>query len=187
MARVELYIDDHALRETARALLEHGGHRVVDRDGEVLLAQSPRRARDLMQRHRPLLMFAGIADVAEAVALMRQGAFGYVLLPLQPGELDLMVSRAAAEVPQAAGKAPHSKIIGPSISPPDRSGDASLRELEKTAILTAIRNAGGNKTRAARVLGIGRNTLWRKIREYNLEDLSPRRRRPHQKPGRSSG
>jgi DNA-binding NtrC family response regulator len=41
-----------------------------------------------------------------------------------------------------------------------------LDELEKQAILRALEETGGNKTQAARVLGIGLRTLHRKIKQY---------------------
>ena len=39
-------------------------------------------------------------------------------------------------------------------------------ELEKRAILNAVREAGGDKLLAARLLGIGKTTLYRKLIEY---------------------
>lgn len=44
----------------------------------------------------------------------------------------------------------------------------SLKELEKAYILECLRKKSWNRTAAARVMGIGRNTLWRKLREYNI-------------------
>lgn len=44
----------------------------------------------------------------------------------------------------------------------------SLAEAEQLAILTAGRAAHGNLTQAARFLGIGRTTLWRKMKEIGL-------------------
>lgn len=43
-----------------------------------------------------------------------------------------------------------------------------LRELERRAVVRALREAGGDKTAAARLLGIGKTTLYRKVKEYNL-------------------
>ncbi|PMP94029.1 MAG: sigma-54-dependent Fis family transcriptional regulator, partial [Thermodesulfobacterium geofontis] len=45
----------------------------------------------------------------------------------------------------------------------------SLRELEKRAILEALRKTGGNKKKAAELLGISLRTIYYKIKEYNLE------------------
>jgi DNA-binding NtrC family response regulator len=44
-----------------------------------------------------------------------------------------------------------------------------LHELEKRAILDAIRYTRGDRSTAATLLGIGRTTLYRKMKEYNLE------------------
>ncbi len=52
-----------------------------------------------------------------------------------------------------------------SLSP---EGIIPLRELEKRAILRALEELGGDKMMAARLLGIGKTTLYRKLREYQL-------------------
>lgn len=44
---------------------------------------------------------------------------------------------------------------------------------EKARILHAIKHAGGNKSAAARMLGIGRATLWRKIRKWQFPPEIP--------------
>jgi DNA-binding NtrC family response regulator len=44
----------------------------------------------------------------------------------------------------------------------------SLREAERLAIARAIEASGGNRSRAARLLGIDRSTLRRKIREFRV-------------------
>lgn len=44
----------------------------------------------------------------------------------------------------------------------------SLKELEKAYILECLRKKSWNRTAAARMMGIGRNTLWRKLRDYNI-------------------
>ncbi len=42
----------------------------------------------------------------------------------------------------------------------------SLRDLEREYILEILRQVGGNKTRAAEILGLDRKTLYRKLDEY---------------------
>ena len=44
-----------------------------------------------------------------------------------------------------------------------------LDELERRAILRALREAGGDKLAAARLLGIGKTTLYRKLRQYDAQ------------------
>lgn len=48
--------------------------------------------------------------------------------------------------------------------PPGLSG---LRDLEQAAIAATLAKTGGNKRKAAEMLGIGRATLWRKLRQHN--------------------
>ncbi len=47
-----------------------------------------------------------------------------------------------------------------------------LEELERRAILRALREAGGDKLAAARLLGIGKTTLYRKLKQYDAESHS---------------
>jgi len=44
----------------------------------------------------------------------------------------------------------------------------SLNETEKKLIISALHSAQGNQSKAARILGIHRNTLRRKIKKYNI-------------------
>jgi DNA-binding NtrC family response regulator len=48
-------------------------------------------------------------------------------------------------------------------------GILPLKEVEKEKILEALRVFGGNKAMTAKALGIGRNTLWRKLKEYDID------------------
>jgi two-component system NtrC family response regulator len=43
---------------------------------------------------------------------------------------------------------------------------ATVEEIERRAIEATLDYTGGDKTRAARALGIGRKTLYRKLKEY---------------------
>jgi two-component system response regulator HydG len=43
-----------------------------------------------------------------------------------------------------------------------------LNELEKKAIIDTLAKSKGNREKAAKILGIGERTLYRKIKEYNL-------------------
>jgi two-component system response regulator HydG len=45
----------------------------------------------------------------------------------------------------------------------------TLAELERTHILQTLERCGWNNSRAAEELGIGRTTLWRKLKEYRIE------------------
>jgi len=45
----------------------------------------------------------------------------------------------------------------------------TLRELERKYILEVLRRTGGNKSRAAELLGLDRKTLYRRLDEYRAE------------------
>ncbi len=79
-------------------------------------------------------------------------------LPTQLQQQELRGLRAAAA--SANGDAPEKK--GPVVTP--------LAEVEREAILTAIRVLHGDKLQAARLLGIGKTTLYRKLKEYGIAD-----------------
>jgi len=51
---------------------------------------------------------------------------------------------------------------------PGALAGASLQSLEKRAIRETLRLTGGNREQAARLLGIGERTLYRKLKEYGL-------------------
>lgn len=52
--------------------------------------------------------------------------------------------------------------------PPDGVYDRMLRELEAPLITRTLNATGGNQLRAAKVLGLNRNTLRKKIRDLNI-------------------
>ncbi|ADK86197.1 PAS modulated sigma54 specific transcriptional regulator, Fis family [Desulfarculus baarsii DSM 2075] len=67
-------------------------------------------------------------------------------------------------------------LIGPEHLPPELSAppispaaDGPTSEAQR--ILAALRRAGGNKAKAARLLGLSRNTLYRKLNELGLSEL----------------
>jgi len=44
----------------------------------------------------------------------------------------------------------------------------SLSKVEKELIINALRDTGYNKKEVARILGISRTTLWRKMKKYGI-------------------
>ena len=55
----------------------------------------------------------------------------------------------------------------PSIQSP-QTGGATLNDLEKQAIADTLARVDNNREKAAKILGIGERTLYRKIKEYDL-------------------
>jgi two-component system response regulator HydG len=74
---------------------------------------------------------------------------------LQQQGLEARRSAVAAGTPAAEGGLPEL---------------ATLAELERQAILGAIRTLNGDKLQAAKLLGIGKTTLYRKLKEYGIAD-----------------
>ena len=56
-----------------------------------------------------------------------------------------------------------------SVGSPDTPEFKTLSEAEKRHIREVLDSTGGNKTRAAEILGIDRVTLWRKLKKHGLE------------------
>ena len=75
-------------------------------------------------------------------------------------DLPREIANLPAPQPSAGGGNGHSKII-------------SMAELEKQTILNAIAELNGDKLQAARLLGIGKTTLYRKLKDYAAEKCWP--------------
>jgi DNA-binding NtrC family response regulator len=75
--------------------------------------------------------------------------------------------RAQEEVSEAPVPAAR---IGSPHTPTEPHVVLSIAELEKQAIINTIRELKGDKLMAARLLGIGKTTLYRKLKEYGLSD-----------------
>ncbi|MGH7491888.1 MAG: sigma 54-interacting transcriptional regulator [bacterium] len=55
-------------------------------------------------------------------------------------------------------------------APVPASPRLSLKEMERRHIIETLKSCDGNFDEAARLLGIGRTTLWRKLKEYQAQD-----------------
>jgi DNA-binding NtrC family response regulator len=156
MALIGLHINDPANRLTLKAMLELEGHRILEGDvgTPLLITDDLDRAPDRVSETTTVLVLCTSDEVGRAVDAMKKGVYGYIFLPFQPGEAGLMVQRALG--------------AATSESSPARSPESPLRRLEDVEsdyILGVLRRCKNNQARAARVLGIGRNTLWRKLRK----------------------
>jgi DNA-binding NtrC family response regulator len=77
----------------------------------------------------------------------------------------------AADLPREIAQlaAPESSNGTGSNSGNGRSRIVPIAELEKQTILSAIAELNGDKLRAARLLGIGKTTLYRKLKDYSVQ------------------
>ena len=61
-----------------------------------------------------------------------------------------------------------SNLLYPMTAPAEGPEILALEELERRAIMQALEATGGDRLRAAKLLGIGKTTIYRKIRQYGL-------------------
>lgn len=148
MARVQLIIDDATQRMTLQAMLEAEGHIATTENPEVVFCDTVDTAR-ANARQNPTFVLATASQIPEVVRAMSEGVAGYIFVPLQPREAALAVQRALA--------APSSELDEPEEM-------RTLENVELEYIQAVLRKCRHNQARAARVLGIGRNTLWRKLK-----------------------
>ncbi len=78
-------------------------------------------------------------------------------LPTQLQQQGLAAHHASAEARKGTAAA-------------EAQGVKPLADLEREAILGAIRALNGDKLQAAKLLGIGKTTLYRKLKEYGIDD-----------------
>ena len=72
------------------------------------------------------------------------------------------------EGPQPAQPAANGDAKKGDARPEPRRYQAPDANAEREAIKAALEEANGNRTRAAAALGMGRTTLWQKLKEYGL-------------------
>ena len=89
----------------------------------------------------------------------------------------ITLSELPPEVTRPAVAAP----VVTSVAPPVAGGDSavpaavipstsgSLREVERQQILAALEQTGWHRGKAAEILGISPSTLYRRLRDYDLE------------------
>ena len=71
-----------------------------------------------------------------------------------------------ASVREAVAPAPLSSILE---APPEAAQHLTVQEAEKQLMIRALQECGGNRTIAAKMLGMSRRTLHRKLHVYHLE------------------
>jgi DNA-binding NtrC family response regulator len=145
MAHVQLLLNDPAARMLLKAMLEADGHKIVSGPAEITICDNAETAESYADKV-PSLFVTPISGVPRAVEAMRKGVYGYILLPLQSGEAGVMVRRAI----DGAAK-------------PDTVDLSTLEAAELRHIEAVVRHCRGNRVEASKILGIGRNTLWRKL------------------------
>ncbi|QNI38646.1 sigma-54-dependent transcriptional regulator [Edaphobacter albus] len=89
-------------------------------------------------------------------------------MPTQLQDLRMQQSAEAAEDSGEMVAQAHS----PSMGTQGAGEILSIAEMEKQAILGTIRQLNGDKLLAAKLLGIGKTTLYRKLKEYGIAEMT---------------
>jgi two-component system response regulator RegA len=108
------------------------------------------------RRHLPeavIVMLTGFGDIPLAVEAVREGADTLLSKPIDPDQL-LRVAVDLRARPRISSATPASPLC------------LNLEEMEREAIRAALKEAGGVVWRAAKLLGIDRRTLQRKMRRF---------------------
>ncbi|MGH7508868.1 MAG: YceI family protein [Gemmatimonadales bacterium] len=116
----------------------------------LVLERSPERREALVALLRSAALQADVApDPPSAAEALGATPFDLLLLDLSSPELDLPALRR-------------------SLFPATSAEPDSLEDAERRHLALALRHTGGNKRRAAHLLGISRSTLLNKVRKYGL-------------------
>jgi DNA-binding NtrC family response regulator len=112
---------------------------------------------------RAMMLYDWPGNVRELENAVEHGATmtsgGEILLDHLPAQLQ-QESLAALHAATGAARKKEER--------PETEGIVPLAAQERHAILEAIRVTGGDKLRAARLLDIGKTTLYRKLKEYRV-------------------
>lgn len=140
-----LTIEMPALRERRDDILPLALH---------FLAEEKARARGFTTAARKLLLKHGWpGNVRELQNAVKHGAALASGAEVDAEDLPDELGRPAHRQPDAAARSPRSL--------------QTLSEMEHDHVLRVLEACGGSHSEAARVLGIARNTLWRKLKAYS--------------------
>ena len=106
-----------------------------------------------------------------------------VNVQVMTGEQWEKLNNPQAQVPNliAGGGSEGAKVLpfpgSNSVGADPKRAVSTINQLESVAIENAIAAFKGNLTEAAKALGIGRATLYRKVKQYNIDPSSARKKR----------
>jgi DNA-binding NtrC family response regulator len=126
-----------------------------------------------------VVMLTAYANVADAVAAIRLGAYDYVAKPLDPSEISLVVARAAAHLRESAEECEDSaNVVASRSGAPNECEDLALgfhraveearRRASRNYLVLLMRLHEGNVTHAAKQAGMTRESLHRVLRQYGV-------------------
>jgi DNA-binding NtrC family response regulator len=197
---IAIVSDDPNVRQTMRSVLSHRSYTIMEYDSAM--AARPDALDDaftlclgvsndadiaLLERIRsadPELPVVVIGSAELGSRALEAGAYDFVVQPIEPESLRRVIAHAVEkrelvnkvhelrselttrDMDVAADE--HDESAGEVVVVP-------LRELERRAIARALRATKGSVTKAAKLLGIGRATLYRRLASPEMAALRPRR------------
>jgi transcriptional regulator of acetoin/glycerol metabolism len=122
------------------------------------------------REHLPSLVRAVVAELPAPASRTRfsSAAWERLLAWHWPGNLAELHTAVVGIARRAAGGLVEEGDLPEELRGPRRALGL-MESAERVAVAEALRTSHGNRTLAARALGIGRNTLYRKMREFGLE------------------
>lgn len=130
---------------------------------------------DLIRDNWPgmsVVIMTGYGDLSTAKQAIRMDVVDFLTKPTTLGEieqaLDHAYRRAVIVNADPAKLAPPRESIE-AIAPAQDRSDLNLQHIERDAIIESLKRADGNRTEAAKVLGISVRTLYYRLSQYNLD------------------
>lgn len=149
------YLLDHFLQKYAKAI------------GKTIVGFAPSALQDVLNYSYPGNVRELSNIVEYAVNMCKKKKVNREQLPpyLLDGEKNSPMTVAAAE---RGDPRPREEDYRQEQRPPARGDQQNWNDIERQMIIDTLKQTGGNKTRAAGILGWGRMTLWRKMQKYEL-------------------
>ena len=119
---------------------------------------------------RLLMDYSWPGNVRELRAAVEHGVVMATGAKIGIADLPASVREGTGPAPVESTFLPAGAPPGDSPVPPPTPRFLNLDQNERSLILQALEKTGGNRTEAARLLGISRRTIHRRIRELHLED-----------------
>ncbi len=120
-----------------------------------------------------VLLMTAYGTISDAVTAMKDSAMDYLTKPF---DLDVLVTAVGRVETRRRERDEHPAEVPGSMNGLAANGNgtpptlaAAMEEYEKEIILRTVRGAGERRQRAAKMLGISRKSLWKKLTKYGLQ------------------
>jgi DNA-binding NtrC family response regulator len=185
---IALIVDDSSIRQVVNAALSDAGYAVLEMeargferpdatssiDAVCLDIDDVARFERLQQLRAldpqlPIIVLTAQDENAERA--LREGAYDIVAKPVSVQRLNHVVARAVERRALASRVAD----LGNRLAQYEAVDVVPMRDLERNAIERALHATRGSVTKAAKLLGIGRATLYRRLASPDMADIRARR------------